>query len=73
MRWIAFLSSFPAWVLPLSAAFLVVRPDANIGGNGAPHHPFRSLPEALTAGAAIRAANPDEPVTLLLQRGRYEL
>lgn len=73
MRWIALLSSLPAWVLPLSAAFLVVRPDANLGGNGAPHHPFRTLPEALMAAAAARVANPDEPVTLLLQRGRYEL
>ena len=70
MRWIALLSSLPAWVLPLSAAFLMVRPDANLGGNGAPHHPFRTLPEALTAAAAARVANPDEPVTLLLQRGR---
>ena len=73
MRWIALLSSLPAWVLPLSAALLVVRPDANLGGNGAPHHPFRTLPEALKAAAAARVANPDEPVTLLLQRGRYEL
>ncbi len=73
MRWIALLPSLLLSITPLSAGVLMVRPDANLGGNGAPHHPFRTLPEALKAAAAVRVAHPDEPVTLLLQRGRYEL
>ena len=74
MRWIALLCSLTLAVLPVSAAVLVVRPDANLGGNGAPHHPFRSLPEALrAAAAAARSVRPGDPVTVLLQPGRYEL
>lgn len=73
MRWIPLLLVVSLWSRSLTAAVLRVRPDANLGGNGASHHPFRALPEALKAAAAIRAAQPDEPVTVLLLPGRHEL
>ncbi len=57
----------------LSAATIHVSVNGRPDGDGSARRPFRSVPDALRVAGELRAANPAEPVELVLGNGRHEL
>lgn len=73
LRWLLMVSGFLLVHRESSAADVYVSVDGHIQADGSIEKPFGSIPDAVSAVRALRAAGNSDPAVIYLREGRHQL